>query len=128
MTEKQTLSWDEFPLASRLMERFAVLYGWQKVKSQFADDDNTIMAAQESWQTLLAKQRPGIVSRVLQDLESHAREWPPNLTEFAAMCNVYARQMGTAQPALPAPKHITEEGRAALQKMKEMLASKVVKF
>lgn len=110
-----------------MMERFAVLYGWQKVKSQFADDDNAIMAAQEAWQILLEKQRPGVVKRVLQDLESHAREWPPNLTEFAAMCNVYAKQMATEQPALPAPKHITEEGRRTLQKMKEMLASKVVK-
>lgn len=109
------------------MERFAVLYGWQKVKAQFADDDNTIMAAQESWQMLLQKQRPGIVKRVLEDLASHPREWPPNLTEFAAMCNVYARQLGTAQPALPAPKHVTEEGRATLKRMREMLASKVVK-
>ena len=110
-----------------MMERFAVLYGWQKVKAQFADDDNTIMAAQESWQILLEKQRPGVVKRVLSDLESHPREWPPNLTEFAAMCNVYARQFATEQPALPAPKHVTEEGKRILQQMKEMLASKVVK-
>jgi hypothetical protein len=111
-----------------LMERFAILYGWQKVKAQFADDDNTIMAAQESWQNLLEKQRPGVVKRVLSDLESHPREWPPNLTEFAAMCNVYARQMATEQPALPAPKHVTAEGKAALQRMKEMLESKKVRL
>lgn len=109
------------------MERFAVLYGWQKVKAQFADDDNTIMAAQESWQALLEKQRPGVVKRVLGDLSSHAREWPPNLTEFAAMCQVYARQAATEQVALPAPKHITEEGRATLARMKAMLESKRMK-
>jgi hypothetical protein len=110
------------------MERFAILYGWQKVKAQFADDDNAIMAAQQSWQILLEKQRPGVVKRVLSDLESHGREWPPNLTEFAAMCNVYARQMATEQPALPAPKHITSEGKATLQRMKEMLESKKVRL
>jgi len=109
------------------MERFAILYGWQKVKSQFADDDNTIMAAQESWQILLQKQRPGVVKRVLSDLESHAREWPPNLTEFASMCQVYARQMATEQPSLPAPRHITKEGEETLRRMKLMLKSKVVK-
>ncbi len=118
---------DQYPLAARLMQRFAILYGWQKVKSQYLDDDNAIMAANESWQRLLEKQPIHVIRRVLQELETHPREWPPNMTEFAGLCREFNRVEQRENVALPAPKQVTEEGKRVLAQLKQVLESKRVK-
>jgi hypothetical protein len=118
---------NQFPYAERIMQRFSVLYGNQKVRAMYSEDDNAIMAANETWDGYLRSIKPEVIQRVLQALPSLNREWPPNLSEFIGMCRDFDRVEQRVNIPLPAPKHVTEEGRKTLQRMKEMLASKVVR-
>lgn len=116
-----------FPFASAVFERFRILYGSQKLALMYEHDDNAIMPAMQAWDEFLAKQKQDVVRRVLNSLPGLGREWPPNLSEFIGMCRDFDRVEQRENVALPAPKHVTEEGRATLKRMREMLASKVVK-
>ena len=118
---------NHFPYAERIMKHFSVLYGHQKVKSMYMEDDNAIMAANEAWEGFLRRTKPEVIRKVIDALPGLGRDWPPSLSEFMGMCRDFDRVEQRQHVALPAPKHITEEGRRTLQKMKEMLASKVVK-
>lgn len=117
----------QYQYAERIMQRFIVLYGNQKVKAMYAEDDNAIMAANEAWDTYLRSVKPEVIQRVLQALPALNREWPPNLSEFIGMCRDFDRVEQRSNIPLPAPKHITEEGKATLAKMRAMLQSKVVR-
>ena len=116
-----------YPYAERIMQRFAVLYGHQKVKAMYAEDDNAIMAANEAWETFLRKTNPDVVRRVLDSLPTLSREWPPNLSEFIGMCRDFDRVEQRENVALPAPKQITDEGKRVLAQLKQVLESKRVK-
>jgi len=118
---------NQFPYAERIMQRFSVLYGHQKVRAMYSEDDNAIMAANESWENYLRSVKPEVIQRVLQTLPTLNRDWPPNLSEFIGMCRDFDRVEQRLNISLPAPKHITAEGQETLRRMKEMLKSKVVK-
>ena len=114
----------QFLYAERIMQRFSVLYGQQKVRSMYAEDDNAIMAANEAWDTYLRSVKPEVINKVLATLPTLNREWPPNLSEFIGMCRDFDRVEQRQNLSLPAPKVITDEGKATLAKMKAMLESK----
>ena len=86
------------------------------------------MPALQAWDEFLASQKQEVVKKVLAALPGLGREWPPNLSEFIGMCREFDRPEQRQHIALPMPKHVTKEGEEALRRMKEMLASKVVKF
>ena len=115
-------------LADRVFERFVALYGAQKFKAMFEHDDNAIMPAKEAWNSFLQSCKPDVLRKVMDALPHQKREWPPNLSEFIGMCKEFDRVEHRAYDALPAPKHVTAEGKAALQRMKEMLESKKVRL
>ena len=117
-----------FPYASAVFERFRILYGSQKLAVMYEHDDNAIMPALQAWDEFLASQKQEVVKKVLASLPGLGREWPPNLSEFIGMCREFDRPEQRQHVALPMPKHVTKEGEESLRRMKEMLASKVVKF
>ena len=113
---------DAFPLANRLMQHFATLYGAQKVKSMYLEDDNAIMAANESWQRFLEATNPEIIRKVLHTLPTLDRKWPPSLAEFVRMCRDFDRVEHRELKALSAPKVRTELGLKTLSELRERLA------
>lgn len=113
-----------FPYAERIMQHFSVLYGHQKVKAMYMEDDNAIMAANEAWELFLRKTKPEVIKRVIDSLSGLSRDWPPSLSEFMGMCRDFDRVEQRTNVALPAPKIITDEGKATLAKLKAMLESK----
>lgn len=117
-----------YPYAERMMQHFSVMYGNQKVRSMYMEDDNGIMAANEAWENFLRKVKPEVIRKVIDALPTLGREWPPSLSEFIGMCRDFDRVEQRQHVALPMPKHVTKEGEESLRRMKEMLASKVVKF
>lgn len=116
-----------YPYAERMMQHFSVMYGNQKVKAMYMEDDNGIMAANEAWEGFLRKTKPEVIRKVVETLPGLGRDWPPSLSEFMGMCRDFDRVEHRTNVALPAPKQITEEGKATLAKMKAMLESKRVK-
>ena len=114
----------QYAYAERIMQRFSVLYGQQKVRSMYAEDDNAIMAANEAWDTYLRSVKPEVINKVLATLPTLNREWPPNLSEFIGMCRDFDRVEQRQNVALPAPKVITDEGKETLARLKSMLESK----
>lgn len=111
----------DYPLAERMMQHLATLYGAQKVKAMYLDDDNAIMAANQSWQLFLETAKPDIIKRVLHTLPTLDRQWPPSLAEFVRMYRDFDRVEHRQHTALPAPKVQTETGRAALAAIKAKL-------
>ena len=114
-------------LADRVFERFVALYGAQKFKVMFEHDDNAIMPAKEAWNNFLQSCKPDVLRKVMEALPHQKREWPPNLSEFIGMCKDFDRVEHRQFNALPAPKEITDEGKATLAKLKAMLESKRMK-
>jgi hypothetical protein len=117
-----------YPYAERMMQHFSVMYGNQKVKAMYMEDDNGIMAANEAWETFLRKTKPEVIRKVIDNLPSLGRDWPPSLSEFMGMCRDFDRVEQRQTVSLPAPKHVTDEGKAILKQMKEMLESKKVRL
>ena len=122
----ESLTWvmpmsDAYPLAERMMTHLATLYGAQKVKSMYLDDDNAIMAANQSWQLFLESANVEIIKRILHTLPTLDRQWPPSLAEFVRMYRDFDRVEHRTYDALPAPKVQTDVGRAALAEMKARL-------
>jgi hypothetical protein len=111
-----------------MMQHFSVMYGNQKVKAMYMEDDNGIMAANEAWETFLRKTKPEVIRKVIDTLPGLGRDWPPSLSEFMGMCRDFDRVEQRQTVSLPAPKHVTDEGKAVLRKMKEMLESKKVRL
>ena len=112
---------DAYPLAERMMTHLATLYGAQKVKAMYLDDDNAIMAANQSWQIFLESANPDIIKRILHTLPTLDRQWPPSLAEFVRMYRDFDRVEHRQVTALPAPKVQTDVGRSALANMKQLL-------
>jgi hypothetical protein len=103
------------------MQRFAILYGANKVKAMYLEDDNAVMAANEAWEMFLQSANPDHIKKVLASLPGLDREWPPSLAEFSRMVKDFNRVEGRTDIALPAPKVQTDIGRKALADMKAML-------
>lgn len=115
-----------YPYAERMMQHFSVMYGNQKVKSMYMEDDNGIMAANEAWEGFLRKTKPEVIRRVIDALPGLGREWPPSLSEFMGMCREFDRPEQRQHIALPAPRVIDESKKKILADMKRMLESKRV--
>lgn len=114
----------DFPMANKLMQHFATLWGAQKVKAMYLEDDNAIMAANESWETFLRAADKRVLRRVINSLSTAGRDWPPGLAEFRKMYQDFDRVEHREINALPAPRQVTEKGKFALAAIKNMLEAK----
>jgi len=112
----------DYPLASRLMTHFATLWGAQKVKSMYLEDDNAIMAANESWERFLQEADRQVLRRVIDALPTMGRDWPPGLAEFQKMYRDFDRVEHRQHVALRQKHEPTEKGKIALANLKAMLS------
>ena len=112
----------DFPLATKVFQRFAVIYGSQKVKLMYEHDDNAIMPAMEAWNLMLQAQKPEVVRKVMESLVKTPREWPPNLSEFIGMCKDFDRVEQREFVALRQKHEPTDKGKIALANLKAMLS------
>lgn len=92
---------------NRIMERFGVLFGHQKMAAVFQGADD---ATAQAWEVHLQSTDPEVIRKALQSLANNPPDWPPALGEFIKLC----KQMNRPEhrPALPPPVfEPTEEGR-----------------
>lgn len=97
------------PWADRLFERFAALYGHQKLATMFADDAGEV---RQAWEEQLRRFQPEVLRRAIQALIDAAGEWPPTLPQFVGICREFNRPEQSL--ALPPPT-VTDVARAAEQ-------------
>lgn len=92
---------------NRIMERFGVLFGNQKMASVFSGVDD---ATAEAWESQLRETNPEVVKQALKSLADNPPDWPPALAEWIKLCKQFNRP--EHRVALPPPKHEqTEIGR-----------------
>lgn len=97
----------------RLIDRFGVLWGRQKVVAQFGSTKAEIDDTKEAWENQLRSVSPETIQRVLKHLQSDPPAWPPSLAEWISLC----RQFNAVEhrPALPPPpREVTEEGKEVI--------------
>jgi hypothetical protein len=92
---------------SRIMERFGVLFGHQKMAAVFQGADD---ATAQAWEVHLQSTDPAVIRKALESLVNNPPDWPPALGEFITLCKQFNRP--EQRPALPPPVfEPTEEGR-----------------
>jgi len=94
----------------RLIDRFGVLWGRQKVVAQFGSTKDEIDDTKAAWENQLRSVSPETIQRVLKHLQSDPPAWPPSLAEWISLC----RQFNAVEhrPALPPPpREVTDEGK-----------------
>lgn len=97
----------------RLIDRFGLLWGKQKVLSNFGSTPQEIDQAKAAWEAQLRSVSVETIQKVLQHLQSDPPDWPPSLAQWIKLCKEFHR--AEHQPAaLPPPKQITEEGKAII--------------
>lgn len=92
---------------NRIMERFGVLFGHQKMAAVFQGADD---ATAQAWEVHLRSTDPEVIRKALESLATNPPDWPPALGEFIKHC----KQMNRPEHrvALPPPRfEPTEEGR-----------------
>ena len=94
----------------RLIDRFSVLWGKQKVLSNFGTTPDDIEAAKVSWEAQLRSQHTDTIRTALEHLQRDPPDWPPSLAQWIQLCKQFSRP--EHRPALPMPPHEpTEVGR-----------------
>ena len=102
------------PYFNRLIQRFTVLYGQQKVASVFAGTPEQQEATAQAWEEQLRRTDVDVIKSVLNHLAEGGMDWPPNLAEWTKLCKQFRHE--EHRPALlPPPKHITEAGREIIE-------------
>ena len=104
----------------RLIERFGLLWGKQKVLTQFGSTPAEIAAAKDAWEDQLRSTPPEVIKRVLDHLRTDPPDWPPSLAQWNKLCKEHNRPEHKA--ALPPPaKEITPEGQKLIQSAVEQI-------
>ena len=94
----------------RIIEHFGVLWGKQKVLSNFGSTAEDIDLAKAAWEAQLRSQHTDTIRSALEQLQRDPPEWPPSLAQWIQLCKQFSRP--EHRPALPPPKHeATEVGR-----------------
>ena len=106
----------------RLFDRFAAIYGVQKVGSMWAGAN--LEEVRQVWGDALGQYSGEVLGKSLQALEQTAGEWPPTLNQLVILCKSYNRP--EQRVSLPPPDETAEQravGRANLEKIRAMLAN-----
>lgn len=97
-----------------LIERFGVLWGKQKVLSQFGSTPQEIDAAKNAWEKQLRSVSKDTILKALDCIIQDPPKWPPSLAEWIQVCKQFDRP--EHRPALPMPpKQITPEGQQIIE-------------
>ena len=100
--------------SERLIERFGLLWGKQKVLAQFGSTPAEIVAAKDAWEDQLRSTPPEVIKRVLEHLRTDPPDWPPSLAQWIKLCRDHNRP--EHKVALPPPaKQITPEGQKLIE-------------
>ena len=104
----------------RLIERFGLLWGKQKVLTQFGSTPAEIAAAKDAWEDQLRSTPSEVIKRVLDHLRTDPPDWPPSLAQWIKLCKEHNRP--EHKTALPPPaKEITPEGQKLIQSAVEQI-------
>lgn len=98
----------------RLIDRFGLLWGKQKVLSNFGKTPEEIDQAKEAWEAHLRSTPVEVIQKALSHLQTDPPEWPPSLAQWIQLCKQF-RAAEHKPAALPPPKEITPEGKAIIQ-------------
>jgi hypothetical protein len=110
-------------LFNRIIQRFTVLYGQQKVTSVFGGKGDQQEATAQAWEYQLSNTDPGIIRKVLEHL-ANGSEWPPALAEWAQLCRDFRPPVSTAAPMLEYRQEPTEEGKQVISQTMAQLQPK----
>jgi hypothetical protein len=98
----------------RLIDRFGLLWGKQKVLSNFGTTTEEIDQAKAAWEAQLRSVPADTIRMVLDHLQRDPPDWPPSLAQWIQLCKQF-RAAEHKVAALPPPKQITPEGKAIIQ-------------
>ena len=98
----------------RLIDRFGLLWGKQKVLSNFGKTPEEIDQAKAAWEAQLRSVPTDTIRMVLDHLQRDPPDWPPSLAQWIQLCKQF-RVAEHQVAALPPPKEITPEGKAIIQ-------------
>lgn len=98
----------------RLIDRFGLLWGKQKVLSNFGKTPEEIDQAKAAWEAQLRSVPADTIRMVLDHLQRDPPDWPPSLAQWIQLCKQF-RAAEHKPAALPPPKEITPEGKAIIQ-------------
>jgi hypothetical protein len=98
----------------RLIDRFGLLWGKQKVLSNFGKTPEEIDQAKAAWEAQLRSVPPDTIRMVLDHLQRDPPDWPPSLAQWIQLCKQF-RAAEHKPAALPPPKQVTPEGKAIIQ-------------
>ena len=98
----------------RLIDRFGLLWGKQKVLSNFGKTTEEIDQAKTAWEAQLRSVPADTIRMVLDHLQRDPPDWPPSLAQWIQLCKQF-RVAEHKPAALPPPKQITPEGKAIIQ-------------
>lgn len=100
--------------SERLIERFAVLWGKQRVISNLGSTADEIEAAKEAWEAQLRSVPTDTIRAVLEHLQRDPPDWPPSLAQWIQLCKQF-RAVEHQTAMLPPPKEVTEAGREIIE-------------
>ena len=98
----------------RLIDRFGLLWGKQKVLSNFGKTTEEIDQAKAAWEAQLRSVPADTIRMVLDHLQRDPPDWPPSLAQWIQLCKQF-RAAEHKPAALPPPKQVTPEGKAIIQ-------------
>jgi hypothetical protein len=98
----------------RLIDRFGLLWGKQKVLSNFGKTTEEIDQAKAAWEAQLRSVPPDTIRMVLDHLQRDPPDWPPSLAQWIQLCKQF-RAAEHKPAALPLPKQVTEAGREIIE-------------
>ena len=98
----------------RLIDRFGLLWGKQKVLSNFGKTAEEIDQAKATWEAQLRSVPADTIRMVLDHLQRDPPDWPPSLAQWIQLCKQF-RAAEHKPAALPPPKQITEAGREIIE-------------
>lgn len=99
------------PWADRLFERFAALYGHQKLATTWPVEGAA--EVRQAWEEQLRRFSPEVLRKALQALIDAAGEWPPTLPQFVGLCREFNRPEQAPAAAALAPATPTQAAQAA---------------
>lgn len=107
----------------RLIDRFGLLWGKQKVLSNFGKTPEEIDQAKAAWEAQLRSVPPDTIRMVLDHLQRDPPDWPPSLAQWIQLCKQF-RAAEHKPAALPPPKQITEAGREIIESAVSQMRTK----
>jgi hypothetical protein len=98
----------------RLIDRFGLLWGKQKVLANFGKTPEEIDQAKAAWEAQLHSVPTDTIRMVLDHLQRDPPDWPPSLAQWIQLCKQF-RAAEHKPAALPPPKQVTEAGREIIE-------------